>query len=145
MGPGGRRRVRSLMGSAVSGRGTTIGDGGDMVRGKGTTVGEGGDGLARKKGRRFGLCHPKMVSTGGGRRIRSLVGAAVCGRGANVGDGDDGLARSKNRCFCLCHLKMVSTPACVQKEGRYVPGSGRGGRCRNPVAVTATVLDVREV
>ena len=48
---GGGRRVRPLMGSAVSGKGTTVGDG--------------GDGLARSKGRRFSLRHPKMVSTGG--------------------------------------------------------------------------------
>ena len=46
---GGRHRARFLMGSAVSKKGTTVRDG--------------GDGLARSKGRRFSLCHLKMVST----------------------------------------------------------------------------------
>ena len=44
MGVGGRHRVRSLMGSAI--------------HGKGTTVGDGGDGLARSEGRRFSLYLP---------------------------------------------------------------------------------------
>ena len=48
---GGRRRVRTLMGIAT--------------RGKGTTVGDGGDGLARSNGRRIIRCHLRMVSTGG--------------------------------------------------------------------------------
>ena len=63
-----RRRVRSLMGCAG--------------RGKGTTVGDGGDGLAGSKGWRFSLCRLRMVSTGSRRQARPPMGSAVSTEGA---------------------------------------------------------------
>ena len=121
MGVDGRRRIRSLMGSAV--------------HRKGTTVGDSGDGLAWSKGRRFRLCHPRTVSTGGRRRVRSPLGSAVSKRGTTVGDGGDRLARSKGRRTGLCHRKMAATSVCAQEEGRQTRPAAVG-------AVAAGIISV---
>ena len=66
-GIGGRRRVRTLMGIAT--------------RGKGTTVGDGGDGLARRsKGRRIIRCHLRMVNTSGRGGGSDQGRSGRCGR-----------------------------------------------------------------
>ena len=80
-------------------------------------VGDGGDGLARSKGWRVSLClcHLRMVSTGGRRQARPLMGSTVSRRGTTVGDGGDGdgLVRSRGRRPGLRHLELATMPVCA--------------------------------